>query len=164
MVNKPCMIKQLLLTCNGLVTISMKPSILDELALLTPMAMAGVNSMVRNCLTTRFAPMAGLTGKLPWKSWLLLVKRSASRSQPYFPEWGVYQTVFTEGDQEEYDIFMVWSNGAGPTNPWGRVRQLMSSEFAGTDRATGTATGVVMSILASMRSSLKSPKRPIRIG
>jgi peptide/nickel transport system substrate-binding protein len=27
---------------------------------------------------------------------------------------------------------MVWSNGAGPTNPWGRVRQFMSSEFAGT--------------------------------
>ena len=49
-----------------------------------------------------------------------------------FPEWGVYQTVFIEGDQTEYDIFMVWSNGAGPTNPWGRVRQLMSSEFAGT--------------------------------
>lgn len=49
-----------------------------------------------------------------------------------YPEWGVYQTVFIEGDQTEYDIFMVWSNGAGPTNPWGRVRQLMSSEFAGT--------------------------------
>jgi peptide/nickel transport system substrate-binding protein len=49
-----------------------------------------------------------------------------------YPEWGVYQTVFTDGAQTEYDIFMVWSNGAGPTNPWGRVRQLMSSEFAGT--------------------------------
>lgn len=49
-----------------------------------------------------------------------------------FPEWGVYQTVFVNGDQTEYDIFMVWSDGAGPTEPWGRVRQLMSSEFAGT--------------------------------
>jgi len=49
-----------------------------------------------------------------------------------YPEWGVYQTVFTDGNQTDYDIFMVWSNGAGPTNPWGRVRQLMSSEFAGT--------------------------------
>jgi len=27
---------------------------------------------------------------------------------------------------------MVWSNGAGPTNPWARARQLMSPEFAGT--------------------------------
>ena len=32
----------------------------------------------------------------------------------------------------DYDIFMVWSNGASPTSPWGRVRQMMSSEFAGT--------------------------------
>ena len=49
-----------------------------------------------------------------------------------FPEWGVYQTVFVNGDQTEYDIFMVWSDGAGPTQPWGRVRQLMNSAFAET--------------------------------
>jgi len=49
-----------------------------------------------------------------------------------FPEWGVYQTVFVNGDQQEYDIFMVWSDGAGPVQPWGRVRQMMSSEFAET--------------------------------
>lgn len=50
----------------------------------------------------------------------------------FYPEWGTYQTVFVNGDQTEYDIFMVWSNGAGPTNPWGRVRQLMGGEFADT--------------------------------
>jgi len=49
-----------------------------------------------------------------------------------FPEWGVYQTVFTDGAQTEYDIFMVWSDGAGPTQPWGRVRQLMNPAFADT--------------------------------
>ncbi len=49
-----------------------------------------------------------------------------------YPEWGVYQTVAVNGDQTDYDIFMFWSDGAGPTEPWGRVRQLMSSEFAGT--------------------------------
>jgi peptide/nickel transport system substrate-binding protein len=49
-----------------------------------------------------------------------------------FPEWGVYQTVFTDAAVNDYDIFMVWSDGASPTNPWGRVRQFMSSEFAGT--------------------------------
>ena len=48
-----------------------------------------------------------------------------------FPEWSVYQTVFTEGSQTEYDIFMWSLNGAGPIYPWGRVRQAMSSEFAG---------------------------------
>jgi peptide/nickel transport system substrate-binding protein len=49
-----------------------------------------------------------------------------------FPEWAVYQTVFTDAAVNNYDIFMVWSNGATPTSPWGRARQFMSSEFAGT--------------------------------
>ena len=49
-----------------------------------------------------------------------------------FPEWGVYQTVATDAAVNDYEIFMWWTNGAGPTNPWGRVRNWMSSEFAGT--------------------------------
>ncbi len=49
-----------------------------------------------------------------------------------FPEWGVYQTVATEGDQTEYDIFMFWSDGAGPTQPWARVRNFMNPEWADT--------------------------------
>jgi peptide/nickel transport system substrate-binding protein len=49
-----------------------------------------------------------------------------------FPEWGVYQTIATDAAVNDYDIFMWWTNGAGPTNPWGRVRNFMSSEFAGT--------------------------------
>jgi peptide/nickel transport system substrate-binding protein len=52
-----------------------------------------------------------------------------------FPEWGVYQTVVTKSDTPlpvgEYDIFMMWSDGAGPTQPWGRIRHLLSSEFVG---------------------------------
>jgi len=48
-----------------------------------------------------------------------------------FPEWGVYQTVATDAAVNDYDIFMWWTNGAGPTNPWGRVRNWMSSEYAG---------------------------------
>ncbi len=51
-----------------------------------------------------------------------------------FPEWAVYQTVVTKSDAplpEDYDIFMMWSDGAGPTQPWGRIRKLMSSEFLG---------------------------------
>jgi len=51
-----------------------------------------------------------------------------------FPEWSVYQTVVTKSDAplpEGYDIFMMWSDGAGPTEPWGRVRNLMSSEWVG---------------------------------
>ncbi|MEJ2210464.1 MAG: ABC transporter substrate-binding protein [Anaerolineae bacterium] len=51
-----------------------------------------------------------------------------------YPEWGVYQTVVTKSDAplpEGYDIFMMWSDGAGPTQPWGRIRNLLSSEFVG---------------------------------
>ena len=51
-----------------------------------------------------------------------------------FPEWGVYQTVVTVSDAplpEGYDIFMMWSNGAGPSEPWGRIRNLISSEWVG---------------------------------
>ena len=74
-----------------------------------------------------------------WSDWQAAIEIVAAAGQDIgieittlFPEWGVYQTVFVNGDQTEYDIFMVWSNGAGPTNPWGRARQLMSGEFAGT--------------------------------
>ncbi len=74
-----------------------------------------------------------------WSDWQAAIEIVAAAGQnigiditTLFPEWGVYQTVFVNGDQTEYDIFMVWSNGAGPTNPWGRARQLMSGEFAGT--------------------------------
>ena len=48
-----------------------------------------------------------------------------------FPEWSTYQTVFTAPDQTEYDIFMYSPDGAGPSMPWGRVRQFLSSDFVG---------------------------------
>ncbi|MFL7837201.1 MAG: ABC transporter substrate-binding protein [Candidatus Promineifilaceae bacterium] len=74
-----------------------------------------------------------------WSDWQAAIEIVAAAGEKIgiditteFPEWGVYQTVFTDAAVNDYDIFMVWSNGAGPTNPWGRVRQFMSSEFAGT--------------------------------
>ena len=48
-----------------------------------------------------------------------------------FPEWSIEQTVFTNPDQTEYDIFMWSPDGAGPSMPWGRVRQFLSSDFLG---------------------------------
>jgi peptide/nickel transport system substrate-binding protein len=48
-----------------------------------------------------------------------------------YPEWSVYQTVVTKSDSplpEKYDIFMMWSDGAGPTQPWSRIRHLMATE------------------------------------
>jgi peptide/nickel transport system substrate-binding protein len=74
-----------------------------------------------------------------WSDWQAAIEIVAAAGEKIgieitteFPEWSVYQTVFTDAKVNNYDIFMVWSNGAGPTNPWGRVRQLMSSEFVGT--------------------------------
>lgn len=49
-----------------------------------------------------------------------------------YPEWSVYQTVVTVSDAplpEGYEIFMMWSDGAGPTQPWSRIRKMLSSEF-----------------------------------
>ena len=50
-----------------------------------------------------------------------------------FPEWGVYQTVVTNWPlQAGYDIFMMWSDGAGPTQPWSRINHLLNGMFAQT--------------------------------
>ncbi|MEJ2751404.1 MAG: ABC transporter substrate-binding protein, partial [Chloroflexota bacterium] len=74
-----------------------------------------------------------------WSDWQAAIEIVAAAGENIgiditseFPTWGVYQTVFTDAAVNDYDIFMVWSDGASPTNPWGRVRQFMSSEFAGT--------------------------------
>ena len=51
-----------------------------------------------------------------------------------YPEWSVYQTVVTKSDSplpEGYDIFIMWSDGAGPTQPYSRIRNLLSSEWVG---------------------------------
>jgi peptide/nickel transport system substrate-binding protein len=74
-----------------------------------------------------------------WSDWQAAIEIVAAAGEKIgiditseFPDWAVYQTVFTDASVNNYDIFMVWSNGASPTSPWGRARQLMSSEFAGT--------------------------------
>ena len=74
-----------------------------------------------------------------WSDWMAAMEIVAAVGEKIgidittsFPEWSDYQAVFTNGDQTQYDIFMMYTNGSGPTNPWGRVRQLMSSEYAGT--------------------------------
>jgi peptide/nickel transport system substrate-binding protein len=76
-----------------------------------------------------------------WSDWQAAIEVVAAAGKKIgidittnYPEWGVYQTVVTKSDAplpEGYDIFMMWSNGAGPTEPWGRVRNLMSSEWVG---------------------------------
>ncbi len=76
-----------------------------------------------------------------WSDWQAAIEVVAAAGKEIgidittqYPEWGVYQTVVTKSDTplpEGYDIFMMWSDGAGPTQPWGRIRHLLSSEFVG---------------------------------
>jgi peptide/nickel transport system substrate-binding protein len=76
-----------------------------------------------------------------WSDWQAAIEVVAAAGKKIgidittaFPEWGDYQTVVTKSDTPlpaGYDIFMMWSDGAGPTQPWGRIRHLLSSEFVG---------------------------------
>ncbi len=76
-----------------------------------------------------------------WSDWQAAIEVVAAAGKEIgidittnYPEWSVYQTVVTNWPlpKEGYDIFMMWSDGAGPTQPWGRIRHLISSEFAET--------------------------------
>ena len=76
-----------------------------------------------------------------WSDWQAAIEVVAAAGKKIgidittnYPEWGVYQTVVTKSDTdlpEGYDIFMMWSDGAGPTQPWSRIRKMLSSEFIG---------------------------------
>ncbi|NIO72336.1 MAG: ABC transporter substrate-binding protein [Anaerolineae bacterium] len=77
-----------------------------------------------------------------WSDWQAAIEVVAAAGKEIgieittnYPEWSVYQTVVTKSDaplpEEGYDIFMMWSAGAGPTMPWGRIRNLLSSEWVG---------------------------------
>ena len=76
-----------------------------------------------------------------WSDWQAAIEVVAAAGKEIgidittnYPEWSVYQTVVTVSDAplpEGYDIFMMWSAGAGPTMPWGRIRNLLSSEWVG---------------------------------
>ena len=50
-----------------------------------------------------------------------------------YPEWSVYQTVFTSPTQTEYQIYMWSPDAASPSNPWQRVNQLMGKVFVGVE-------------------------------
>ncbi len=76
-----------------------------------------------------------------WSDWQAAIELVAAAGKKIgidittnYPEWGVYQTIVTKSDAPlpaGYDIFMMWTDGAGPTQPWGRVYHLLSSQFVG---------------------------------
>ena len=50
-----------------------------------------------------------------------------------YPEWSIYQTVFTSPSQTEYAIFMWSPDAASPSNPWQRVNQMMGKVYVGVE-------------------------------
>ena len=75
-----------------------------------------------------------------WTDWQAAMEIVAAAGQAIgidistnYPEWSIYQTVFTAASQTEYDIFMYSPAGAEPAAPWSRLRALMSSDFLGVD-------------------------------
>ena len=75
-----------------------------------------------------------------WTDWMAAMEIVAAAGKNIgieitteFPEWSVYQTVVTAATQDQYDIFMMWTDSASPTQPWGRVRMLLSSEYNGVE-------------------------------
>jgi peptide/nickel transport system substrate-binding protein len=87
-----------------------------------------------------------------WLDWQAAIEIVAAAGQAIgidiatnYPDWSVYQTVVTNWPLAAgYDIFMMWSDGTGPTQPWGRIRHLISSEFAGaTNNWNGNWGGYV---------------------
>lgn len=50
-----------------------------------------------------------------------------------YPEYSIYQTVFTNPNQTEYAIFMWSPEAASPSNPWQRTNQFLGSEYVGVE-------------------------------
>ena len=75
-----------------------------------------------------------------WTDWQAAMEIVAAAGQnigieltTLYPEWSVYQTVYTNPNQTEYDIFMQSPPAAGPSSPWGRIYALMSSDLVGVE-------------------------------
>ena len=75
-----------------------------------------------------------------WTDWMAAMEIVAAAGEKIgieitteFPEWSVYQTVVTAATQDQYDIFMMWTDSATPAQPWGRIRQILSSEYNGIE-------------------------------
>ena len=50
-----------------------------------------------------------------------------------YPEYSIYQTVFTNPSQTDYAIFMWSPEAASPSNPWTRVNQFLGKDYVGVE-------------------------------
>jgi peptide/nickel transport system substrate-binding protein len=77
-----------------------------------------------------------------WPDWQAAIELVAAAGKAIgidvttnYPEWSVYQTLVTYWPLPTtgFDIFMMYSDGAGPTQPWGRINHLLNSMYAQTN-------------------------------
>ncbi len=75
-----------------------------------------------------------------WTDWMAAMEVVAAAGKnigveitTLFPEWDIYQTVFTNPNQKDYDILMWSPDGAGPSMPWGRIRQFLDGDLVGVE-------------------------------
>ena len=75
-----------------------------------------------------------------WTDWMAAMEVVAAAGKnigveitTLFPEWNIMQAVFTNPNQTDYDIFMWSPDGAGPSMPWGRLRQFLDADLAGIE-------------------------------
>ncbi|MCL2663431.1 MAG: ABC transporter substrate-binding protein [Oscillospiraceae bacterium] len=76
-----------------------------------------------------------------WSDWQAAMEVVAAagaaigiKLETWYPAWGgPYEAMMTSADDTELDIFMVWTSGISPVQPWDRIRGLISSEFTGSD-------------------------------
>jgi len=76
-----------------------------------------------------------------WSDWQAAMEVVAAagasigiKLETWFPAWGgPYEDMMTSPEDTELDIFMVWTSGISPVQPWDRIRRLMSSESVGVE-------------------------------
>ena len=75
-----------------------------------------------------------------WTDWMASMEDVAAAGEKIgvsittlYPEYSIYQTVFTNPNQTEYAIFMWSPEAASPSNPWQRVNQFLGSEYVGVE-------------------------------
>jgi peptide/nickel transport system substrate-binding protein len=81
-----------------------------------------------------------------WTDWQAAIEQVAEAGQAIgidittnYPEWSDYQNEVTNWPLPAgFDIFMMYNDGAGPAEPWGRVNHLLNSAYAQT---SGNWTG-----------------------
>lgn len=73
-----------------------------------------------------------------WTDWMAAMEFVAAAGKEIgveittlFPEYSIYQTVYSNPDQNEYDIFMFSTDASSPSQPWGRLRQFMGADLVG---------------------------------